>query len=173
MKLKALVTALLLALAGGLTGAAAAKEVNTLEVSTFHSLLQDYEAIRLSLLDDSLTHVAHRGEAMTGQVTELAQNFDAERAGVAADKSAECEALLPEILSATTRLAEATSLDEAREAFFALSQPMGRYRKLAGVEGSMVVYCSMVKKAWIQPHGEIGNPYAGQMMPMCGEMVAD
>jgi hypothetical protein len=173
MKLKTLATALLLVLAGGLSGIAGAEEVDTSESSTFHALLKDYEAIRLSLLDDSLTHVVHRAESMTGQVTNLAQDFDAGRAGVAADKSAECEALLPEILSATTRLAEASNLDQAREAFFTLSQPMGRYRKLAGVEGSMVVYCSMVKKAWIQPHGEIGNPYAGQMMPTCGEMVAD
>ena len=173
MKLKALFTALLLVLAGGLTGIAVAEDANTSEISTFHALLQEYEAVRLSLLDDSLTHVAHRAEAMTGQVTELTQSFDAESAGVAVDKSAECEALLPEILAATTRLAQATNLDEAREAFFALSKPMGRYRKLAGIEGSMVAYCPMVKKAWIQPHGEIGNPYAGQMMPTCGEMIAD
>jgi hypothetical protein len=173
MKMKTLIAALLLVLAGGLTGIAAATEANTSGGSVFQALLKEYEAVRLTLVDDSLDHVAHRAEAMTGQVTELARNFDAESAGVAADKSAECEALLPEISAATTRLAEATSLDEAREAFFALSKPMGRYRKLAGIEGSMVAYCSMVKKAWIQPHGEIGNPYAGQMMPTCGEMIAD
>jgi hypothetical protein len=31
----------------------------------------------------------------------------------------------------------------------------------------------MHKKSWLQPAGdEIGNPYAGQSMPKCGEVVS-
>ncbi len=44
---------------------------------------------------------------------------------------------------------------------------------MAGIEGTTVVFCPMAKKAWIQPEGEIGNPYLGQEMPTCGEVVPD
>ena len=141
--------------------------------SVFHALLEEYEAIRLQLLDDSLDHVAHRAETIRQQVSALEADFDAGKAGVDAGDVAECRALLPEVSAAAHDLAMAGDLEVAREAFFALSKPMGRYRKLAGIEGSIVVYCSMEKKAWIQPTGKIGNPYGGQMMPTCGQVIAD
>jgi hypothetical protein len=31
----------------------------------------------------------------------------------------------------------------------------------------------MAQKAWIQPKGEIGNPYLGQEMPKCGDVVKE
>lgn len=143
------------------------------ETTAYREILGQYEAIRVTLLSDAMTDVAKHATAIANRVDELAQNFDAKDAGVPAEKSAECKALLREISSTASRLAEADGIEEAREALFELSKPMGRYRKLAGVEGSMVVFCSMAKKAWIQPHGEIGNPYMGQKMPSCGEVIAD
>ena len=168
MKIKIVSTSLVLLLVGGMHPATAEEETNT-----FREISAHYEAIRLSLLSDATTDVAKHAKDIRSRVDELMTEFGAEDAGVPAEKSAECEALLPEVSSAAGSLVEAENLDQAREAFFELSKPMGRYRKLAGVEGSMVAYCSMLKKAWIQPHGEIGNPYAGQTMPTCGEMIAD
>ena len=41
--------------------------------------------------------------------------------------------------------------------------------KLAsGQKGYYVVNCPMVQKDWVQPAGQISNPYAGQSMPTCG-----
>jgi hypothetical protein len=37
---------------------------------------------------------------------------------------------------------------------------------------TVVVYCAMAEKVWIQPKGEIGNPYYGQSMARCGEVVS-
>jgi hypothetical protein len=167
MKTKFVVAGLMLLLAGGMLWATTAEEPNA-----FREILGHYEAIRLSLLNDATTDVAEHAKAIESRMDTLAKDFDAGDAGVPAEKSAECEALLPEISSAAARLAAAEDLDEAREALFELSKPMGRYRKLAGTEGSMVVFCPMAKKAWIQPHGEIGNPYLGQEMPTCGEVIA-
>jgi hypothetical protein len=31
----------------------------------------------------------------------------------------------------------------------------------------------MAQKVWLQPKGEIGNPYYGQSMARCGEFVSE
>jgi hypothetical protein len=158
----------MLLLIGGMIAVAAADETNA-----FWEISEHYEAIRLALVKDTMTDVAEHAEAIEHRMHQLAEEFDALAAGVPAEKSGEGEALVPEISSAAARLAGSEDLNQAREALFELSKPLGRYRKLAGIEGSMVVYCSMAKKAWIQPPGEIGNPYLGQDMSTCGEMIAD
>ena len=69
-------------------------------------------------------------------------------------------------------LAGATDLEAARDAFHALSKPLVRWRKGAG-EGPVVVYCAMKDRSWLQSaDDEIGNPYYGQAMARCGEVVA-
>jgi hypothetical protein len=168
MKMKLAIVSLGLLLAAGIPAVSSAEESNA-----FRDISAHYEAIRLALVDDSLADVADHARAIEHRVHELAKDFDAKSAGVPAEKSAECKGLLPEVASAAAALAEKESLDGAREALFELSKPMGRYRKLAGIEGTTVVFCSMAKKAWIQPHGEIGNPYMGEAMPTCGEVIAD
>jgi hypothetical protein len=44
--------------------------------------------------------------------------------------------------------------------------------KMVGGKGTIVAFCSMTKKSWLQPKGEIGNPYYGKSMPRCGEVVS-
>ena len=166
IKITSLSTVLLL-VAGFLTTA------NAEETSAFRDLSDHYEAIRLALLSDSTDGVSEHARSMEERTRALSANFSAEAAGVPDEKAAECEALLPELVTTASRLGDAADIGEAREAFFELSKPMGRYRKMAGIEGSMVVFCPMAKKAWIQPHGEIGNPYVGQEMPTCGEVITD
>lgn len=168
MKTRILTAGVALLLAGGLLSAAPAAQTDA-----YQEVLSHYEAIRLSMMNDEMTDVGMHAEAIAGRVDSLREAFDAHDAGVSAEKAAECQALLPELSEAASRLAATEDLTEAREALFELSKPLGRYRKLAGIEGSMVVFCPMAKKAWIQPHGEIGNPYLGQEMPTCGNMVAD
>ena len=168
MKIRIVSTSLMLLLVGGMLSAATAQEVDA-----FREISEHYEAIRLSLSKDTMIDVAEHARAIEHRVNQLGEDFDAGKAGVPADKSSECKELLPEVSSAAARLAGSETLGQAREALFDLSKPMGRYRKLAGVEGSMVVFCPMAKKAWIQPHGDIGNPYLGQEMPTCGQMIAD
>ena len=140
--------------------------------STFTALNANYEAIRVALLNDNMKGVSNNASAIEESATKLHQNFSASHAGVSAEGAAACEALLPEISKAAGRLAKATDIEAAREAFGELSKPMVRYREMVSGERPVVVYCPMAKKAWLQPEGEIGNPYYGQSMARCGNVVS-
>lgn len=67
-------------------------------------------------------------------------------------------------------LAKAPDLAAARIAFAALSDEVIKLR--AGDKGDrpIVAYCSMAKKSWLQPKGEISNPYYDASMRKCGEV---
>ena len=49
---------------------------------------------------------------------------------------------------------------------------MVRYRQLVPDPQPVVVFCSMAQKVWLQPKGEIGNPYYGSSMLRCGKVVS-
>jgi hypothetical protein len=83
------------------------------------------------------------------------------------------EATLEEIRSAASSLSSAENLASTRGDYFALTKPMARYRYLTGHQDTVIAYCPMAQKAWIQPKGEIGNPYLGQEMPKCGDVVKE
>jgi hypothetical protein len=100
MKIKIVSTSLMLLLVGGMHPATAEEETNT-----FREISAHYEAIRLSLLSDATTDVAKHAKDIRSRVDELMKEFGAQDAGVPAEKSAECEALLPEVSSAAVRLA--------------------------------------------------------------------
>ena len=124
----------------------------------FNAVLPHYEAVRKELLADSLKGVATHAEEIR--------------------KRAPQDALGKEIAKAAGQLAAAKDLTAARDAFSALSEPMVRWHKAAGGAGSVgasdtvVAYCPMAKRSWLQPKGEIGNPYYGPSMATCGEFVS-
>lgn len=141
--------------------------------SGYHEMASHYEAIRLALLDDSMDGVETHAEALELKAAAMRLNLSAELAGVlAADVESGAEALAA-IETSASRLAKATSLDQARNEFFVLTRPMAKYRKLIDDASTLVAYCSMAQKAWVQPKGELGNPYMGQKMPRCGEVVGE
>lgn len=139
----------------------------------FETLVGHYESVRQDLLHDRLEGVAAQAVAIRDAASELGHDLSPERAGVSAADLPEVEALLPEIAQRAERLARAGTLEEARAALADLTKPLVRYRKLAGDGGSVVAYCPMKKMAWLQPPGEIGNPYYGQAMPGCGNVVSN
>ena len=139
--------------------------------TAFAGIMQHYEAVRLALLSDSLEGVSDHGHKIRGLVEHLSKHWNRERAGVSAENADEAQALLPVLSAAATRLAKAEDFDAARTALYSLSTPLVRYRKMVAGELPVVAYCPMVKRSWLQPQGEIGNPYYGQSMPSCGEVV--
>jgi hypothetical protein len=143
-----------------------------LGMGAFGEALTHYETIRVALLHDKLDDVKENARSIGKLASELGADFSAEGAGVAANHSDDCRALLPEVRDGAHKLAEATEIGPAREAFYALSKPLVRYRQMASGERPVVVYCSMAQKSWLQPAGEIGNPYYGQKMARCGEIVS-
>jgi hypothetical protein len=120
----------------------------------FDAVLGHYETIRKVLIDDTVAGIP--GHA--AEIAKLAK-------GAPAD-------LAPQIAEAAKKLSAAKDLKTARDAFYELSRPMVRWREATGSQSHVVAYCSMTKRSWLQPKGEIGNPYYGKSMATCGEVVS-
>lgn len=67
-------------------------------------------------------------------------------------------------------LEKENDLESARLAFAALTEEVIKYRETRCCDRPAVAYCSMEKKSWLQPAGEIGNPYVDASMRKCGEI---
>ena len=112
-------------------------------------IFASYEAARLSLIKASLPEV----QASARQLAAVAR----------AEKQ-------PAIAAKADALAAAKDIAAARNAFAALSDEVIKFRAAAaGADRPAVAYCSMEKKSWLQPKGEITNPYVGASMRACGE----
>ncbi|HEX3128647.1 MAG TPA: hypothetical protein VH394_15045 [Thermoanaerobaculia bacterium] len=120
----------------------------------FDAVLGHYETIRKALINDAMAGIP--GHA--AEIAKLAK-------GAPAD-------LAPQIAGAAKKLTAAKDLKTARDAFYELSKPMVRWREAADSKEHVMAYCSMSKRLWIQPKGEIGNPYYGKSMATCGEVVS-
>ncbi len=143
------------------------------DTTAFDAVLAPYEAIHAALAGDTLDGVADNAAKIARIARESAASFDAKRAGVPESKASQCQALLPKVRSAAERLAAATTLDEAREAFGELSRPMVQWRGMAtGTDKPNVVYCPMARKPWLQESDQVANPYFGSKMLKCGDIVS-
>lgn len=86
--------------------------------------------------------------------------------------SAARSAKLDAIAASAGKLAAVTTLDAARSAFGQLSRDVIAYRERVSGDRPVVAYCSMKKESWLQPTAKpIGNPYVGDNMRACGEVV--
>ena len=75
------------------------------------------------------------------------------------------------IRNAADALTQAKSIEQSREAFKRLSRPLAMWGSMSKPSGVSVVFCSMAKGSWLQHAGEIRNPYYGESMLRCGEVV--
>jgi len=142
----------------GIIGLLAAPAARAADTATFDAMASHYEAIWKALAADSLDGVAEHATAI------------AELAGTAGHPEAAAEAA-PEIAQQARSLAAAEDLAAARDAFGDLTKPLVRYRKAVGADRLQVAFCPMAKKAWLQPEGEIENPYYGSAMLSCGSFM--
>lgn len=142
------------------------------ENRAFDLMVEHYDAIRLQLLADSTSGVDGHATEIADIAARLSKRFDPVEAAVEPSHRPDCLRLLLEIKTAAGELAEATQLEGMRETFGALSASMVHYYEMTGRKDRMVVFCPMLKQVWLQPSGEIGNPYYGTSMPRCGEIVS-
>lgn len=140
-------------------------------ITAFSTMLHGYENVRVTLASDNFDGVAKRAAGIARVAGAAAKQYNASDAGVAAAHEAEGRAVLERVASAATALSRASNLEIAREVFGDLSNAMIDLRAIAEGERARVATCPMAKKSWIQPDGEIGNPYLGASMPKCGEFV--
>jgi len=124
------------------------------EPAVYREISGHYEAIRQALLHDTTEDIARHAESIMEIASGASEQY-------------------PAIKDSAAKLQSSGTLAEAREAFGELSKPMVRLRQMISNPESVVVYCSMAKKAWLQPEGEIGNPYYGQSMARCGKIVSE
>jgi hypothetical protein len=142
------------------------------EASAFDEVMEHYEPARQALLEDSMKNVNENGAAMATALRALKTDFSEDRAGTSGDAAMVVREKLGEMIAAADDLAKADGLQTARDAFYELSKPLVRWREGVAAESRpAVAYCPMHKRSWLQPDGEIGNPYGG--MPRCGEIVSN
>lgn len=142
---------------------------------TIHTVLDHYEHVRTTLVDDTVEGTAEHAAALETGLSTLHHHFDAEAAAVDPASKEKALELLGKMHVAATAMAQATrngDLQATRDALYELSKPLVQYRNLMTGEKPVVAYCSMHKKSWLQQDEEIGNPYAGQSMPRCGSVVS-
>ncbi len=130
------------------------------ESQVYQGLLGDYLFIQNALAGDTTDGISARAESMRKASLKLGQ-------------SAELNKILPDLVRSAEELAKASGLEEARAAFGSLSDSMIAYRGLVAGGESLVAYCPMVKKSWLQDGKTISNPYYGSSMLRCGSIVAD
>jgi hypothetical protein len=115
------------------------------------ALFSRYEAVRQALLKGSFADVQKNAAALAAQAKTAKQ----------AEVAAKAEAV-----------AKSADLAAARTAFGPLSEEMVKVREAAKGDRPSVYYCPMVKKSWLQPKGEVGNPY-DSAMEKCGMLKSE
>jgi hypothetical protein len=143
------------------------------EPSAFDRIEGHYEAIRQALLQDTTEGVASSAGQIERELTALESDLDLRATGIRGDAADQLRELLPAARIATGGLRATADIEDARGSFGELSEAMVRYRQLVPDPRPVVVFCPMAQKVWLQPKGEIGNPYYGQSMARCGEVVAE
>lgn len=141
--------------------------------TAFAAVFHHYEAMWQALAADSTEGLADHAEGIREAADRIAEDWSAEQAGLASGAdAAEAAAFFGEVAKAAILLGSATDLAGAREAFYELSLPLVRLNELLAGERLKVVYCSMAKKSWLQRGEKVANPYHGQAMGDCGEVVS-
>lgn len=140
--------------------------------SSFEVVMKHYEPIRIALLGDSMDGVNFHGEAIAAELRALKSDFSTDRAGASGESASAVEDRLDEMIAGADSIASASSLETARDGLYALTKPMVLWREGVAKNGRPeVAYCPMLKRSWLQPGEEIGNPYGG--MPGCGSLVSN
>jgi protein SCO1 len=78
------------------------------------------------------------------------------------------------IAAAAGDLAAQTTIADARKAFGTMSEAIVASVNSGAIplgDGVRVGYCPMVRKSWLQKDGPVANPYYGQKMLSCGELI--
>jgi hypothetical protein len=109
------------------------------------TLLGRYEATRQALLKGSMADVQKSAAAI----------------------AADARAAQHEAIAKSADDLVVAKKEDVNEKFAALSDQMIKVFG-TGKEGFVVGFCPMEKKAWLQPKGEVSNPYVDEAMRTCG-----
>lgn len=133
--------------------------------AAMNPIVDQYLKIHAALAGDKTAGVGKAAKAIVGLSKKLnARSVQGEHA--------KHYAMLPQKLKAAAgKLAKASKIDAAREAFKELSRPLAMWVSMSKPAGINVMFCSMAKGSWLQKDASIRNPYYGAKMLSCGEVV--
>jgi Cu(I)/Ag(I) efflux system membrane fusion protein len=133
--------------------------------TTMETVLGEYLKIQEALAADTT-------EGVEGAVHAIQDSADELHTGHAGGEHAEHYKNIPQdLLAACEELQEAKNIASVREAFKELSKPVSTWVTMAKPEHTSVMYCPMEKAGWVQRGPNVANPYLGQKMASCGQMV--
>lgn len=123
-------------------------------------ILKEYFKIHIALAQDSTEGTAAAAQAISRKASSIR----------ATDH--QIQKLLTQITVASRGFHD-SNLEEARDSFFELSKPLLSYlNQFHAQKGRYYRYfCSMKQRAWVQSMETTQNPYAGQAMAGCGELI--
>ena len=130
-----------------------------------HPILEEYLKIHEALAADKTEGVKRAAE----QIVTLSENVDVNT--VTGEHEDHYKHVPMKIKKAAQILVKGKDIGAMREAFKALSRPMAMWATMSKPQGIYVVYCSMQKASWLQKGKAVRNPYYGQKMLRCGEIV--
>lgn len=132
---------------------------------SFSAVQQPYDAVRLALTSDDLP-----GAKAEAAKLRAAAQAEAAWAKTATGRGPELARPWSGVAAAAAKLERAAAMTDARKAFGGASEALRKALAIAERDDIIVVYCPMVKRHWLQPKGEIRNPYESAM-PNCGRVV--
>lgn len=146
--------------------APAAKPAASAFDAAMADVLRPYLTIQDALARDTTDGVADAARALGAAAARL------DPASVTGEHAGHYAEVPKKLTEAAAALAAAGDLAAARAAFKDLSKPMSMWATMARPAGLDVVYCSMAPGGWVQTTGDIRNPYYGDEMLDCGEVVS-
>jgi len=76
-----------------------------------------------------------------------------------------------DIKRAGTALLKSKNLEDARNKFSKLSEPIVAWTKISKPGGVQAMYCPMKDASWVQKSNTTKNPYYGRSMLTCGSKI--
>ena len=144
---------------------------------TFDQVVEHYEAVRLALTNDTTDGIAQSQakRSLHHPRASLPPTGHRPRPDVQADNGRRCPGPhCPELSEGSRPHSPPPRLStQARDAFYELSKPLVRWRKVAerSKKPDRRLLLDGQAARGSSPEGELGNPYYGQSMLRCGEVV--
>ncbi|MDQ2919407.1 MAG: DUF3347 domain-containing protein [Verrucomicrobiota bacterium] len=107
-----------------------------------------------------------RAADLSNEDKKFLAKYESVRAALALDNLEDAKKAAEALGEVGAGISKSDKIATARNEFAKLSEHA--IKIASGQSGYYIVNCPMVQKDWVQPAGQISNPYAGQSMPTCG-----
>ena len=128
-------------------------------------VLERYLQIQSSLALDDMQGIKESAV----KIKSLAKKLDA--SSVLGEHAGHYKNVPSNLAKHASAIGNSKDIKAVRENFKELSKPMAMWAGMSKPKGIDVVYCPMAKASWLQKKGNIRNPYYGQAMLSCGEVI--